>query len=66
MEIPTRILVWLVLMGALLTGSYFINVYIFSLFVNLTIITLLLDIAFSLRALVKGKEKAQTSEEKTT
>jgi len=47
-----------------LTGSYFLNVFIFSLLVNLITITLLLDIAFSLRALAKAK--VQTPEVKTT
>lgn len=66
MEISTRLLIWLVLIGAFLTGSYFLNLYIFSVFTNLITITLLLDIAFSLRTLAKEKEKAQTSEVKTT
>jgi hypothetical protein len=46
-----------------LTGSYFLNVFIFTVLVNLTTITLLLDIAFSLRKL--AKEKVRTSEVKT-
>jgi len=64
MEISTRVLVWLILMVGTLTGSYFLNVFIFSLLVNLILITLLLDIAFSLRTL--AKEKVRTSEVKTT
>ena len=64
MEISTRLLMWLILMVGTLTGSYFLNVFIFSLLVNLILITLLLDIAFSLRTL--AKEKVRTSEVKTT
>ena len=64
MEISTRLLIWLILMVGTLTGSYFLNVFIFSLLVNLITITLLLDIAFSLRALAKAK--VQTPEVKTT